>query len=297
MTTSSDQVGGPAARSARGPLDRVSFDEQAGVFESRAGLPDGVAERIADAVFDYAGVGPGDLIVEIGAGTGLIGQWLARPVVRYLGLDNAEAMLGVFRPRLPGHGNATLRHADANQRWPVPDGAARVVFGSRVFQLLDVEHLIGEAVRVGRPDGAVLLQGRLERSPDSPKVRARTKLHELLATRGYTPRPAGRLLRRVLERAVAAGGTPLPPRTVAAWPVTVRPPEVLDDWREKWSMGGITPPADIAAAVLTELAEWAAEVYGDPAELVTTEERYVLEGVRVRPGGRPAAAPPTRSHP
>ena len=268
----------------RGPLDRVSFDEQAGeVFDARAGFPDGVAERIAAAVLDYAGVVPGDLIVEIGAGTGLIGQWLARPPARYLGLDRSQPMLDRFVVRLPAGSHARLRQADADQRWPVEDGTARVIFGSRVFQLLDLAQLVQEANRVGCPDRAVLVQGRLERRPDSPKVLLRRRMHELLRANGLTPRPAGRLLQQVLERAAAAGGTVLPPVTVAAWPHVVRPDDVLDEWRQKYSMGGVTPPAPVAAAILDQLADWVAQTFGQPAEPVTTEESYVLEGVQLRP--------------
>jgi SAM-dependent methyltransferase len=274
----------PATGPQRGPLDQVSFDEQAGeVFDARAGFPPGVAERIAGALLHYAGVDPGDLIVEIGAGTGLIGQWLARSPARYLGLDRSQPMLDSFAPRLPAGDRASLRQSDADQPWPVADGTARVVFGSRVFQLLDPDHLIREAFRVGCPDRAVLVQGRLERRPDSPKVLLRRQLHERLRAHGLTPRPAGKLLQQLLQRAAAAGGTLLPPVTVAAWPHQVKPDDVLQEWRQKYSMGGVTPPAGVSERILDELADWVAETFGEPAETVTTEESYVLEGVQLRP--------------
>jgi hypothetical protein len=266
------------------PLDRVSFDEQgAGVFEARAGFPDGVAEQVAGAVRTQASLRAGDLIVEIGAGTGLIGQWLARPPTRYLGLDNSQPMLDTFTPRLPGGGHATLRYADANQPWPAADRSARVVFGSRVFQLLDPEHLVDEANRVAHPAGALLIHGKLEREPDSPKVVLRRQLHERLTAHGLRPRQAGRLLDRILERATATGGTVLPPVTVTSWRREVRPTDVLDEWRQTYSMGGITPPAEISAAVLAELAAWVAETYGDPPKPVLTEESYVLRCVQLKP--------------
>lgn len=281
------------------PLDRVSFDEQgAGVFEARAGFPDGVAEQIAEAVRAQAGLylapseasprpaaplATGDLIVEIGAGTGLIGQWLARPPTRYLGLDNSQPMLDNFTPRLPDGAQAALRYADANQPWPVEDDSARVVFGSRVFQLLDPEHLVDEANRVAHPAGALLIHGKLEREPDSPKVVLRNQLHERLTAHGLRPRQAGRLLNRILDRATATGGTVLPPVTVASWRREVRPTDVVDEWRQTYSMGGITPPAAVSAAVLAELTAWVAEAYGDPPEPVLTEESYVLRSVQLNP--------------
>jgi hypothetical protein len=271
-----------AVAAAAGRVDRVSFDEQgSGIFEARAGFPDGVAEQIAGAVRSYGGLRPGDLILEIGAGTGLIGRWLARPPYRYLGVDNSRPMLETFRPRLPA--GASLRYADANRRWPVEDGCARVIFGSRVFQLLNPEHLVDEANRVAQPEGAVLIHGKVERQRESPKAVLRRKLHERLTAHGYRPRPAGRLLERIFERATATGGTALPPSTVASWRREVRPTDPIDEWRQTHSMGGITPSAEVSAAVLAELSTWVAETYGEPAAPVTTEESYVLTGVQLRP--------------
>ncbi|HEY8472125.1 MAG TPA: methyltransferase domain-containing protein [Natronosporangium sp.] len=260
------------------PVDRVSFDEQgAGIFDARAGFPDGVAERIADAVRSFADLRTGDLILEIGAGTGLIGQWLAQPPYRYLGLDNSRPMLDTCRTRLPA--GAVLITADANRPWPVPDRTARIIFGSRVFQLLDPDHLVAEANRVAHPAGAVLLHGKVEREPDSPKAVLRRKLHERLTAHGYRPRPAGRLLARILDRAAATGGTVLPPAVVTSWRRVVRPIDPIEEWRQTYSMGGITPSAAVAAAVLAELTNWVTATYGDPTAPVPTTESYVLQGI------------------
>jgi hypothetical protein len=263
----------------RGPVDRVSFDEQAatGVFDARAGFPDGVAEQIAEAVHSYTGLAPGDLIVEIGAGTGLIGQWLARSPVRYFGLDRSRPMLEVFRSRA----SVAVAHADADRPWPVAGATARAVFGSRVFPLLDLEHLIREANRVAHPAGAVLVHGTIRRDDDSPKDVLRRQMHQRLRAYGLEPRPAGRLLRQALARAAGEGGTFLPPLAAARWRREVRPVDVLDEWRQKYSMGGVTPPAGVHAAILSELDSWVVERYGDPADPVATKESYVLQGVHL----------------
>lgn len=268
------------------PTYRVSFEEHADSFESRSALPDGVPEQVAWAVRDYAGLGPEDLIVEVGAGTGMIGQWLARLPGRYLGLDNSPAMLEVFAPRLAGNDTASVRHTDVNQPWPVPDRSARAIFGSRVFQLLDVDHLVAEANRVAHAHGAILIEGKFEMGRTAPKVVIRTKLRELLNERGLRPRQVQRLLRQVLRRADAAGGGILPPRTVATWQWPIRPQEVIDAWRLKGSMVGITPPAEVATAILDELTSWATGIYGDLTVPVSSEESYVLAGVQLRPDQR-----------
>lgn len=262
------------------PVNRVSFDEQgSGIFDARAGFPEGVAEQIAGAVRSHGDLRPGDLILEIGAGTGLIGQWLARPPYRYLGLDNSLPMLDSFRPRLAGGG--LLVASDADRPWPVPAGRARVIFGSRVFQLLDPEHLVDEANRVAHPDGAVLIHGKVGREPDSPKAVLRRKLHERLTAHGYRPRPAGRILDRILERVAATGGTVRPPVVVTTWRRPIRPVDPIDEWRQTYSMGGITPSAEVSATVLAELTSWVTETYGDPFAPVPTEESYVLQAARL----------------
>jgi hypothetical protein len=263
------------------PVNRVSFDEQgSGIFEARAGFPDGVAEQVAGAVHSHGHLRPGDLILELGAGTGLIGQWLARPPYRYLGLDNSLPMLGAFRPRLPD--GATLAYADANRPWPVGDGQARVIFGSRVFQLLDPEHLVDEANRVAHPDGAVLIHGKVERQPDSPKSVLRRKLHERLTVHGYRPRQAGRLLDRIFQRAAATGATILPPVLVTTWRRAIRPIDPINEWRQTYSMGGITPSAEVSATVLAELTAWVTSTYSDPYAPVATDESYVLQGLQLK---------------
>jgi ubiquinone/menaquinone biosynthesis C-methylase UbiE len=260
--------------------NRISYDDQATVFEGRTGLPPQAARQVADAVFDYANLVAGDLIVEIGAGTGVLGQWLARAPYKYLGFDNSEPMLEVFSPRLPA-ADAILVNADAEERWPVTDGTAAVVFGSRVLHLLRAEHVIREAARVARPGGAVLICGHLEHDPSSPRSTARQKLRQLLAAQGLQPRRARGEARQLFVQAQAAGAEVLPPRVAASWPESVRVSQVIEGWRGKTSIGGINPPPEVVEAVLTALTAWAARTYGESDAAVTTETQYVLEGIRV----------------
>lgn len=259
--------------------DNVSFDEQARDFEARAGLTDDVEARIAAAVLAFGAATEGDLVVEIGAGTGEIGAALVRSPIRYLGLDRSAAMLDEFRPRIPAGAKAELKTADANAAWPVADGAAKIVFGSRVFHLLDIAHAVAEARRVLGP-GGVLVSGRVQRDPASPKTRARKKMHALLAEAGFAPRRTDQLRKQVLETAERLGGVRLEPVAAASWPVTAAAADSIAGWRRKDSMGGLTPPPAVKAEVLAALEAWAKQEFGDPAAPVATTETYILEGVR-----------------
>lgn len=268
---------------------RIVYEDQATVFETRAGIPDDAAARVAALVHAWGGIDDSDLLLEIGAGTGVIGRWLATLPGRYLGLDSSPAMLQVFRPRLPTDGSAVLVVADADRPWPVPTGAVRVVFGSRVLHLLDPPHALAEAMRVAHPEGALLLSGRVAHDRSSPRSLARAQLRELLRRRGLRPSPTGGRPDRLFQLAEQAGATPLPGRVVAVWPETVSVSRVIDWWRGKTSLGGINPDPRVAEEILAELTGWAARTYDDPTSPVTTRTRYLLEGVRIRP--RPSAAP------
>lgn len=76
----------------------MPFEDQAASFDRRAGLPPGVAAEVADAIAAAAEMSSGDVLLEIGVGTGEIGVHLAGLPIRYAGIDSAEAMLRAFLP-------------------------------------------------------------------------------------------------------------------------------------------------------------------------------------------------------
>lgn len=266
--------------------DHISFEKQAPLFEARAGLDDAVERAVADAVLRLGRLAADDSLLEIGAGTGEIGRFLAAAAPRYIGLDSSPAMLAEFTPRLPEGADATLIEADADRAWPLEDDAVALIFGSRVFHLLDGEHLVTEARRVGRRSGFLLLAGRIRRADDAPKELARQKMRALLEARGEAPRPTERRRRKLWDRAAELGGVPIAPVAAARWPVTATVADAVAGWRAKDSLGGVTPPAAVRAAVLDELDRWADDL--GAAGRITSEETYILEGVRFAAEGASA---------
>jgi len=280
------------------PGAATSLDAQAAEFERRVGLPDEVCREIATAALGLAGARAGDLVVEIGAGTGMIGRWFPEHRVRYVGLDLSRGMLEVFRRRQRAAGDdgpaagavpaqaegagraagAALVQADAGSAWPLAGGAARLVFSSRAIHLLPVEVVVEELFRAGAPDGAACLLGWVERRPESLKARMSREMRRRLRGRGFTPRAAGG--QPVLEACRARGAEELPRTAVARWPARHTPRQALDDWRSKLGLGGIVLPPGVQEEVLAELAAWAAEVFGGLDAGAESEECYVLEGVR-----------------
>jgi ubiquinone/menaquinone biosynthesis C-methylase UbiE len=260
------------------------FDDQAAIFERRAGLPVEYCRDIARAVLEIGEVGVGDLLVEVGPGTGQIGQWFDASV-RYVGLDLSAGMLGEFRKRL---GVETRRRAliqaDANTRWPLAGGIARTIFSSRAIHLLDQEHITREVFRMAERAGATFIVGRVQRNPDSVRARMAREKNERLRHHGFEGRGGERQTRLLFESLSRHGAEILEPVMVARWRLTTSPRQSLDSWRCLKSMGGTPVPDKPRTQILTELEGWAEEVFGGLDKRFETEETYVLRPVRVRPG-------------
>ena len=260
------------------------FDAQAASYDRRVGFPEACRTQIVEAVLRASGLQPGELLVEVGAGTGQIGEGLARSPVRYLGFDLSAAMLAVFRERLeasPADG-WTLLQADGNQPWPVSDGSARAIFGSRSIHLLARDAVLRECYRVAHPAGSVLFIGRVRRSPDGIKVRMQRQMRRQLSEIGRSPRDGPEMKDRLLQSCCDRGAEPLVLITAARWPSEHSPRRSLESWRSKPGLGGIESlPETDKQMLLDELEAWAIATFGDCDRAEVEEETYVLEGVRL----------------
>lgn len=252
------------------------FDGQAGLFERRAGLPEACCRAIAKKVIEIGEAKSGDLIVEIGSGTGQIGQWFEAPL-RYAGFDLSAGMLKEFSRRL----DSDLIQADANASWPLADGVARVIFSSRAVHLLRQEHVAQEVFRVASSNGATLSLGRVERDPESIRARMSKEMNERLRQHGFVGRRGERQNRKLFELCCARGAVALEPVAVAQWQTLASPRQSLDSWHSLDGLGGIPVPAPTRAAILQELEGWAEEEFGGLDQEFESEETYVLKSLRV----------------
>ena len=250
------------------------FDGQAGLFERRAGLPEACCRAIAKNVIEIGEAKSGDLIVEIGSGTGQIGQWFEAPV-RYAGFDLSAGMLKECSRRVD------LIQADANASWPLADGVARVIFSSRAVHLLQQEHVAHEVFRVASSTGGTLILGRVEREPESVRARMAKEMNERLRRHGFVGRRGERQNRKLFELCCERGAVVLEPVAVAQWRILATPRQSLDSWHGLAGLGGIAVPAPTRSEILRELEDWAEEEFGGLDQEFESEETYVLKSLRV----------------
>ena len=264
----------------------ATFDAQAATFDRRAGFSEQHCQAIAQAVLTLAAAMPGDLVFEIGAGTGMLGTWLARPLLRYVGLDLSRAMLAAFHRRLSSPSPMSLLlQADGAHRWPLADGAVRVIFSSRAVHLLDLVHVVNESFRVAQPDGASLIIGRIQRSPGSLPTMLQQAMQRLLRQQGFSSHAGEQHQRQLLATFMQRGGTVLEPVVVVRRTVTRTPWQSIEAWQSKPGLAGLDVPPVVQRAVLDELRSWAQSVFGDLHREVSCEEAYVLQGVGLSPTG------------
>jgi ubiquinone/menaquinone biosynthesis C-methylase UbiE len=269
-------------------MSKFEFDSQAESYDARTQLGAETAHAIATSV---GGIGRETLgasgpltILEVGAGTGEIGIWLAREG-EYTGFDVAGKMLEVFTRRLqePAHAGvrARLHVADASDPWPVDEATIDVVFFSRVLHLLEPTHVVRELQRVAKPTSVVVLAGRTQRDRDSIGAELRRMMWTALEDRGYSPRRGERRVERFFEDLPSASR--IPRREVATLRIARSPRERLDAWRNKGGLGGLDLPADERERVLDEVERWAKEAFSDLDAPETSVESYALEGAVLVP--------------
>jgi hypothetical protein len=259
------------------------FDDQAAMFDRRAGLPVEYCRAIASAVVEIAQPAPGDLILEVGPGTGRIGQWFGAPL-RYVGIDKSAGMLDQFQSLRGGAaGDQALVRSDANRSWPLASGVARVIFSSRAMHLLDHEHAASEVFRVAAPRGAMLIIGRVERDPGSVRARMAREMNNGLRRGGYEGHRGEQRNRKLFDSCSRRGAQVLEPVAVATWKVLASPRQSIDSWRCLIGLGGVPVPAETKERILAELEIWAEETFGGLDEQFESEETYILRPVRVPP--------------
>jgi len=277
--------------------ESFSFDDQAGAFERRAGIPPEAAISAARDLADALLPTGTDVLLDIGAGSGELGRHLAQAAPRYLGFDLSFPMLAEFqskRSRLP----FPLVQADADAHWPVRGGSVRAVLFSRSAHLMNLTHQLRELWRVAHPGGAWVIIGRVERDAMSMRSQLRDQMLALLDEHAPRPRRAAatiersgagdgrgraRGMKRRLERALVELGAQVEAARVAGrWVVEDSLTGILDDWRSKSGLGGRDLDSGIKSEVLRALETWGAARFGTlSGSKETCERRFEWTPIRL----------------
>ncbi|WP_051949354.1 class I SAM-dependent methyltransferase [Methylosinus sp. PW1] len=119
-----------------------------------------MGEGTRDMLQSFVGIGPDDVVLEIGAGVGRVGAALAPICKEWIGADVAENMLVHIRQRLAAFDNVRTVATSGFDLSAVPDASVDVVYSTVVFMHLeewDRFNYIKEGFRILRPGGRMLV--------------------------------------------------------------------------------------------------------------------------------------------
>jgi len=124
------------------------FDEYAAAYDDEQNSEE--YRACASLVIDHAAVGPGDVVLDLGCGTGAIGLALAGRAQRVIGRDISEGMMERAREKAADRGLGNVEFGEGSFREPAVDEPVDVVVSNfAMHHLSDDEKRVATDVIAG----------------------------------------------------------------------------------------------------------------------------------------------------
>jgi SAM-dependent methyltransferase len=251
------------------------FDAIAEHFDRFRALPPGVPAAIRTAIWEAVPHALKPCLLDLGAGTGRIGETFVTAGDAYVAVDRSARMLAQFASKAATQGGPppALVQADGASL-PFPESAFDAVLIVQVLSGIPRwRRLLTEAQRVLRTGGALVL-GRALLPPDGIDARMRVELSRILAGMGIdTGRPGA--LRDEARNWLASGVCGFTEVVVARWEATRSPRDFLA--RHATGARFAALPREARDKALGQLSDWAVAVYGYLDASVLEPHAFVLE--------------------
>jgi len=145
--------------------------------------------RMVQALTDAAQIQPGQTVLDVGCGTGVIDRWLARHTAghnRIIGVDINRYLLheAVALVRKEGMEGAVDFREGSAEALPFPDNSIDVTMSMTVIEEVDAQQMLAEMVRVTRPGGRVAVIARAMDMPFLMNLRLQPELQARVGAPG-----------------------------------------------------------------------------------------------------------------
>jgi ubiquinone/menaquinone biosynthesis C-methylase UbiE len=251
------------------------FDAIAADFDRFRALPAGVPDAIRGALWDALGNPPGARLLDLGAGTGRVGESFVAAGDAYIAVDPSLGMLSRFARKAAIRGGPAPVLVQADGRaLPFPAAAFDAVL---VVQVLSSStgwrRLLSEARRVLRAGGGLVL-GQTTGPPEGLDARMRAQLALILAELGVDAGRRG-ARREEARAALAATARRITESVAANWQATRSPHDFLA--RHATGARFAALPQPIRDEALRRLADWAVATFGALDATLAEPHAFVLD--------------------